>query len=167
MSESIELAEHRVMISGSRGWPNPLFVQLLVRLIKESGAKELLVGFDPKKRLPKGVDLMAYDEAVKVGLPVRTFVPVWVVNNRVDRSAGLVRNIRMAEEATRVMACWDEESSGTAQAIVVAHQMGKLFRIYGITKDKSPEDLLRLAYKIRKVKFPEPVSDPTPIQSGS
>lgn len=152
--------KHVVMITGSRKFPNPNFVRLMVRLIKESGAEKMLVGYDPKMKTPKGVDELAYFEALSCGLPVVTYPAKWVTRGQpVDKQAGFKRNLEMVRDCTRCLAIWDESSPGTAHAIVAAHQANKLFRIYGAT-DKSPEELLRMAYARRKIPFPEPENLP-------
>lgn len=147
-----------IAISGSRTFPHLDFVKLILHMIKETKAS-VLVGFNPKTRRPEGVDCTVYDYATKIGIHVTTYPAVWVVNGRVNKGAGMIRNLQMIEAASHVMAFWDtrdpENSRGTAHAIVESHMRGKLFRLYP-SEPKYNDDLetvLQMAYKVRHQKY--------------
>lgn len=148
-------SEHSIVISGSRDYPHLELVRFVVRIVKESGAKEILVGYDEKKGTPRGVDKAVYNACKEFGVPVRCFPPRWTVNGRKLMNAGMVRNCEMIDQGSRVIAIWSDASPGTAHAIVYAHQQGKLFRIYGVGEE-DPIVLLKKAYAVRKTPFIEP-----------
>ncbi len=149
-----------VAISGSRKFPNHGFIRLLVKMLKETGVKRMLVGYNTVARTPGGVDRWAYEAAVEFGLDHQTYPAVWMVNGKKNMNGGLIRNIEMLADANRVIACWDGTSRGTAHMIVAAHKHGKLFRIYapaGVPQE--PKELLKMAYAVRNEPFIEPVAE--------
>lgn len=158
-----DLAGKSVVISGSRSWRYPNMVIRLVQALGAAPVKEVLVGFDPKKRTPRGVDMLVWDACQEYGIKVRSFAPVWLnAKGKVNYGAGIVRNVEMINAGDLVIACWEsklpaEPSRGTAHAIVYAHQVGKLYRIYSPPDaEQSAILLLKKAYDLRRVKFPEP-----------
>lgn len=161
-----DLAGKSVVISGSRSWRYPNAIIRLVQALGVVPVKEILVGFDPKRRSPRGVDMIVWDACQEYGIKVRSFPPKWLTPaGKVNYGAGIIRNVQMINEGDLVMACWEsglpaEPSRGTAHAIVYAHQVGKLYRIYSPPDtEQDPETLLRKAYGIHRVKFPEPVTE--------
>lgn len=58
----------------------------------------------------RGVDRLGEDVALKLGLPVRRFIPDW---DGLGKKAGMVRNADMGNYADALVACWDNVSSGT------------------------------------------------------
>jgi hypothetical protein len=152
-----------VVISGSRGWRFPTTVTRLVRTLSAAGVKEIVVGYDPVRKTPRGVDQMVWDACRVMAAPVKACPANWVNGDKINYGAGIKRNIEMVNGADLLIACWElvdgptkEPSRGTAHAIVYAHQVGKLYRIFSPPdREQNPEKLLRLAYSVRGLKFPE------------
>jgi hypothetical protein len=105
--------------------------------------------------------MLVWDSCQEYGIPVRPFPPQWMRNGRKNFGAGLIRNAEMINQADLVLAFWDDGSRGTAHAIVYGHQVGKLYRIYSPPgNEQDPEKLLRKAYSVRLMEYPEPVVQP-------
>lgn len=71
----------------------------------------LVVGYNPKRRTPRGADMIVYQEAKKMGFTVETHPAEWELYKK---AAGFKRNNKMARlGAQRCIAFWDGSSSGT------------------------------------------------------
>lgn len=83
----------------------------------------IVVGYDPERDRPPGVDRIAYQEAQKLGLLVEPHPAFWDAHP--GRSAGFVRNEEMAAlGADLCIAFWDGRSNGTYDMIQRATRHG-------------------------------------------
>lgn len=103
----------KVVISGSRSILNK---ELVESYLNEFNPKIefLICGYDPKKRLPKGVDEIAYRWAINKGIPVDTFPANW---EKYGKMAGRLRNKQMVDCGDVLIAIWDGQSTGTLSTI--------------------------------------------------
>ena len=69
----------------------------------------------------RGVDRLGELYAKKHKLPILIFLPDW---NKYGKSAGIRRNIEMAQVSDGLIALWDGKSKGTAHMIDYARKMG-------------------------------------------
>lgn len=107
----------RVIFSGSRRWTDPKPITTVLDQLPVEGTL-VVVGYDPEKRRPTGVDQIVFEEAVKRGFDVECHPADW---DRYGRGAGHIRNRQMAEGgAERLYAFWDGSSPGTHHMIGVA-----------------------------------------------
>jgi hypothetical protein len=111
----------RVIITGSRGWTDRGRIsERLAQL--EPGGCVIVVGYDPEKDRPKGVDRIAYQEAQKLGLLVEPHPANWDV---LGKAAGFMRNEEMAAlGADLCIAFWDGRSTGTKDMVDRAYDHG-------------------------------------------
>jgi hypothetical protein len=70
----------------------------------------------------KGVDSVAAQTARQCGLAVIEHLPDW---KRYGKSAGMIRNATIVQDADLVVAFWDQKSPGTKRSIEIARQLGK------------------------------------------
>lgn len=103
----------KIAIVGSREYPNLEDVRDFVR--------SLPPGFVIVSGGAKGVDRVAEDEAVKVGLKVEVFYPDWA---KYGKRAGFLRNVGIVEAADELVAFWDGESKGTMHSVRLAKEKG-------------------------------------------
>lgn len=73
----------------------------------------------------RGVDALAFQYAQEHGIPADEFPAEWIVNNRLDRSAGHKRNNIMASGSDAIVAIWDGVSNGTFGT----YKLGKKYNI--------------------------------------
>lgn len=114
----------RVICTGSRDWASPEAMRRTVaaRLSELPPDTLIVVGYDPEKRTPRGVDRFAYEEANRLGLAVETHPAEW---GKYGKGAGYRRNTEMAQMgADLCLAFWNEESSGTEHMIEQAEKYG-------------------------------------------
>jgi predicted Rossmann fold nucleotide-binding protein DprA/Smf involved in DNA uptake len=104
----------RIAIIGSRDYPDLERVRAYVRSLP-SGVIVVSGG-------ARGVDSAAESEARRRGLEVVSIRPDYAQHGR---RAPLVRNAEIVAQSDRVVAFWDEGSSGTAYTIRLARQAGK------------------------------------------
>lgn len=115
----------RICICGSR-WFKPVpdhpgvveavikdEIRDIVERASEAG-DEILVGYDPTTKRPKGVDEWVYEEIQSQGAPHRCFIADWV---KFGPRAGHLRNAAMRKVADEVHAFWNGRSKGTANMI--------------------------------------------------
>lgn len=104
----------KTIIAGSRDITD---YKLLEKAIKDSGFKitEVFSG------LARGVDRLGEIYAKKNNLQVVPFLANWT---GLGKKAGILRNIKMAEQADALIALWDGESRGTAHMISEARRKG-------------------------------------------
>lgn len=57
------------------------------------------------------------------GIPIKLYPAPWRINGQFDITAGIKRNIQMAENADALVAIWDGESKGTQHMIAYACAM--------------------------------------------
>ena len=111
----------RVIVCGSRGWHDR--GRITDRLAPLPDDTVIVVGYNPAKDTPKGVDRIAYQEAQKLGLLVEPHPADW--DGPDGKRAGFVRNEEMARlGADLCIAFWDGRSSGTADMMRRAEQHG-------------------------------------------
>ena len=70
--------------------------------------------------MARGADLTAYKLFSEVGLPVKMYPADW---DQYGKSAGYIRNNKMADVADMLIAFWDGESRGTAHMIDTARKL--------------------------------------------
>lgn len=71
--------------------------------------------------LAKGPDTFGKNWAIRNGILYHEFPANW---NKFGKSAGYIRNKKMAEFADGLLAYWDGDSRGTMNMINVAHEHG-------------------------------------------
>lgn len=109
----------RRVISGSRGYPNPEYVD---RYVSWRRGDIIVVG-----KSPRGVDRWAEEAALARGIVVEPHPAKW--DGPWGKLAGKVRNVEMVEAGESLTAFWDGWSNGTAHAIAMAAAAGKLGRV--------------------------------------
>ena len=72
--------------------------------------------------MARGADLTAYKLFSEVGLPVKMYPADW---DQYGKSAGYIRNNKMANNADMLIAFWDGESRDTAHMIDIMKQQHK------------------------------------------
>jgi hypothetical protein len=104
----------RVIVAGSRGITD---LSVVREALERSGFEvtEVVSGG------ARGVDRLGEELAREMGLPCRVFPAEWSSHGR---SAGVLRNRRMAEYADALVAVWDGRSRGTANMIREAGERG-------------------------------------------
>jgi predicted Rossmann fold nucleotide-binding protein DprA/Smf involved in DNA uptake len=75
----------------------------------------------------RGVDQMADHAAKEQGIPTVIYPANW---EKFGKSAGIIRNKQIVEQADVVVAFYDGSSRGTAHTISVARKLGKQIHIY-------------------------------------
>lgn len=106
----------KVIIAGSRNIED---YREVAQAILKSGftITEVVCGMAP------GVDMLGKAWADNHGVPVKAFYAMWRTRDgEFDRSAGMIRNERMAEYADALIAVWDGFSPGTKDMM---RRMGK------------------------------------------
>lgn len=119
----------KVAIIGSRGFPRPNLVRGLVRRLPSdtivvSGA------------CPNSPDEWAADEARLTWLKVIEYPAEW---DKHGKRAGFLRDIKIIQEADRVVAFWDGVSKGTKHGIDEARRLGKPLMIVSPNGTRSIE----------------------------
>ncbi len=71
-----------------------------------------------------GPDTLGELWAQRNGLPIVRFPVNWIVKGKFHKGAAFIRNIRMAEYGTHLVAFWDTVSHGTKQMIDQARLRG-------------------------------------------
>ena len=71
----------------------------------------------------RGADALGERYAEEMNLKLNLFYPNWDLHGK---SAGHIRNRKMAENADALIALWDGESRGTKNMIETAHKLGLL-----------------------------------------
>ena len=104
----------RVAIVGSRGFRDLAAVDAYVRNLPEDAC--IISGG------AAGVDQVAEIAAIKYGRAWQVIRPDYAKHGR---GAPKLRNRRIAEECTRMVAFWDGDSPGTANAVTHAVELGK------------------------------------------
>ena len=102
----------RVIIAGSRDFNDYDFV---VETIEMSGLNITTVVSGGAR----GVDALGEQYAEEMNLPLKVYPANW---NEHGKSAGPIRNAKMAQNADALIAIWDGESRGTKNMIDTAHK---------------------------------------------
>ncbi len=98
-----------IIIEGSRGFFDPLLFETEFKNILSFG-KKFEYEFTVLSGNAKGADKMGIEMAKKYNLPFEVFKPDWIKNGR---SAGVIRNVEMANSADFCICFWDGKSPGT------------------------------------------------------
>ena len=69
-----------------------------------------------------GADSLAERYAKEQSIPTKIFLPDW---KKYCKSAGMIRNTDIINEADVVVAFWDKSSNGTKDSIDKANKLGK------------------------------------------
>lgn len=80
----------------------------------------------------KGVDVLGETWGAANNVPVEIYKADWGAHGK---SAGPIRNVKMAEVAEALIAVWDGESKGTKHMIDVARAKGLKVYIYLLVPD--------------------------------
>ena len=100
----------------------------VMRAIEASGFKNEIT--EVISGMAKGPDILGFSWARTFGIPRKAFPLEWLPDGKsgkVDRAAGIKRNIRMAEYAApdgALIAVWDGQSPGTRHMIETARKKG-------------------------------------------
>jgi L-alanine-DL-glutamate epimerase-like enolase superfamily enzyme len=106
----------RVIVAGSRTFDDyPLLKEVLDKELKGFGNVTIVSG------TAEGADRLGEQYAFFRSLPVERYPANWTQHGR---SAGMVRNTKMAEVSHVLVAFWDGVSSGTKHMINVAKEKG-------------------------------------------
>lgn len=112
---------HRVIVAGSRGITEGSVVsEAMNALWDEIGPYTIITGG------ASGVDDIAAELAELADVENIVMQAEW---NVYGKRAGYVRNVRMAESATCLLAIWDGESRGTKLMLDIARKKDLLVRI--------------------------------------
>lgn len=106
-------------IVGSRGFSN---LELVVEFVSKLKPTTMVISGGAR-----GVDVTAEDAAKARGLVVTSYPAQWEIHGR---KAGIMRNAKLVQEATYVVAFWDERSRGTHDTIRRARSAGKLWAVF-------------------------------------
>lgn len=111
----------KVCIVGSRSITDAQFVfQVIDRFIKDQCVAPVVL----LSGGAKGVDSLVKEYAAKRGIDFVEFVPYHVADRTADfrKRYFFIRNKQMIENADKVLAIWDGESSGTEHTISLAQK---------------------------------------------
>jgi hypothetical protein len=75
----------------------------------------------------RGADLLGKRYAQENGIKVESYPADWDTQGK---RAGYLRNVKMAENATHLIAFWDGKSRGTKHMIDIARQKGLDVRVF-------------------------------------
>lgn len=125
----------RLVIVGSRSITDPVVVfPIISRFIKEHvvGTPVILSGG------ANGVDGLAREYAKAHGIDFVEFLPYHLLDKGAEFNARFffTRNRQMINNADRVLALWDEESTGTLHAIRYSQKVGVPIMIVKLPKSK-------------------------------
>lgn len=104
----------KTIIAGSRGIVYKDLVMSLIDKVPWEISKIIHGG-------AAGVDTLAGTYAYHKKIPCAKYVADW---EALGKSAGYVRNVRMAEDAEALLAIWDGKSKGTKHMIDIANKKG-------------------------------------------
>lgn len=112
------MSERRIVVVGSREYPNLDEVEQLVR---EQERDTIIISGGAT-----GVDSVAVTTAQYYRMPYEVYPAHW---SKHGRSAGAIRNREMVDNADEVVAFWDGKSRGTKITIDYAKAQGKPLRV--------------------------------------
>lgn len=118
----------KVIIAGSRDITD---IKLVIKAVAQSKFEftEVVSGCS------RGVDTLAIEWAKLVGVLVARFAVTseeWRMN---PRTAGYIRNVKMADYADALVAIWDGKSKGTRHMIDIARKKG--LKVHVLRTDES------------------------------
>lgn len=119
----------KVIIAGSRNISDYDVVELAVLQSKFQNITEVVSG------CARGVDFLGEQWALNNNIPIRSFPAEWGLYGK---SAGYIRNGKMAQYADALIAVWDGKSRGTANMIKLAKERQLL--VYVLTVLDVSED---------------------------
>ena len=122
LHKPVYLFHMKVVISGSRTLTNKRLVESYLETC-EFNITTLICGYDPEKKLPKGVDEIAYNWAKSKGIATETYPADW---DKFGKTAGILRNKQMVQLADALVAIWDGSSRGTLSTINFWKQKAKI-----------------------------------------
>ncbi len=111
----------RVIIAGSRGFVDARLMTEKLNKYFSVNKPALIVSGGAV-----GADRLGENYARQMNIPVKRYLPQW---KTFGKSAGMKRNIIMAENADALVAFWDGASRGTAQMIEYANTKGLKVRV--------------------------------------
>lgn len=132
----------RIVIVGSRSIIDPETVFTAIdRFIKDHsfmGKKPVIISGGAG-----GVDALAKKWADVQGLDFIEFLPYHLVDKEVEFSPRyfFARNRQMIQNADKVLAIWDEKSTGTLHAIRYSQKMGVPVMVIRVPKKESSQTL--------------------------
>lgn len=111
------MKENRIIIAGSRSCPesSPELEEQIEAILKQykRSSVEIVDG------TARGADRLGYNIAQKWNLPVKRFPADW---EKEGKRAGYLRNKKMAQYGTELIALWDGYSRGTFMMIQLARR---------------------------------------------
>lgn len=115
----------KVIVAGSRTFDDyKLFCEKLDYLFKDQSDEICIIC-----GLAKGADMLGQRYAINNHLYIKYYPADWHTNGK---SAGIIRNIQMAEEADALVAFWDGESKSTKHMIDIAKKKRLKVRIINV-----------------------------------
>jgi hypothetical protein len=87
----------------------------------------------------RGVDKLGEQFANEIGIKVVHFVPEW---DKYGKSAGMIRNKKMAEYGEALIAVWDGKSKGTKQMIEEARYRELCVYVHFVVPVKKPNKVI-------------------------
>jgi hypothetical protein len=114
----------RLLVTGSRGWPtwDGVLPRVLRAVYDYAPLLTLVVGYDPVRKLPAGVDRMAFTLWRELGGTVEPHPADW---QRVGKGAGRMRNVEMVRSWTDMcLAFILNESPGASHCAEAADKAG-------------------------------------------
>ena len=104
----------RVIIAGGRDFNDfRLLSETCMHMLKNKTNVEVVSG------TANGADKLGEQFARFMGYPIKTFIPNW---DELGKTAGIIRNVNMAEYADALIAFWDKSSKGTENMINEANK---------------------------------------------
>jgi hypothetical protein len=123
----------KVIIAGSRDITDPSLIPLAVAnaaAMKGIFITEVVCG------KARGVDTLGEAWAKANGITVKPFPAKWVVDGKLHRGAGHVRNAQMGKYADALIALWDGYSNGTGNMIDIMHRHNKPYYVHRVESVK-------------------------------
>lgn len=116
-----QMDSYLVLVCGSRIWTDKHAVDERIAALPEYA--HVLVGYDPEKRTPRGVDRYAYHAARDRGLRVTPYPADW--SSPAGRGAGFIRNLAMLDRGPSLVIAFQHSASrGTQHTIDNARKRG-------------------------------------------
>lgn len=116
----------KVIIAGSRNIEDYDVVELAVLQSKFEDITEVVSG------CARGVDFLGEQWALNNNIPIRSFPAEWGLYGK---SAGYIRNGKMAQYADALIAVWDGKSRGTKHMIDLAKERNLLVYVHIVREE--------------------------------
>lgn len=121
----------RIIIAGSRSFDNyEKLESTMDDLVKDLSEVTILSG------CARGADQLGIEWAIKRGYNVERYPADW---QKHGKSAGILRNVEMADNANALVAFWDGESRGTLHMIGIAKRKGLHVHVENQTAQRKAE----------------------------